>query len=118
MQPPDSVIKKDHTNEADDDIIALSVLNKATPPQPTCEQLKRQRQKQTRIRFNPRVGVDDFNQDMPLSRPTTKSKTAQTGVPVPNFPTTLAMLEWSKEAQETARQMFALYRIFFVYYYF
>ena len=35
----------------------------------------------------------------------------QTGVPVLNFPTTSTMLEGGKEAQETARQMFAQYRM-------
>ena len=113
-QPPDPVIEKDHASEADEDIIALSALNEAQPPQPpqpTREQPQRQRQQQTRVRFNPRARARDFNPDMPASRPTTRSKTAQTGVPVPNFPTTSATLERSKNAQETARQMFAQYRM-------
>ena len=110
-QPPDPVIEKDHASEADEDIIALSALNEAQPPQPTREQPHRQRHQQTRVRFNPRARARDFNPDMPASRPTTRSKTAQTGVPVPNFPTTTATLERSKDAQETARQMFAQYRM-------
>ena len=118
-QPPAPIqVDQADQGQSNDDLIPLSVIDNAQPPQPiNLEPGTRQREEPReepqnqprRARFGRRARNRSFNAEDQVR--TTRSKTAKSGVPVPEFKTTSATLEYNKRALETAKQMLDQYRI-------
>ena len=113
-QPPAPVqVEQAGQGQSNDDLIPLSVIDNAQPPQPI------NLDPGTRQREEPQVQEEPQNQHRRVRRRsvnadqvrTTRSKTAKSGVPVLEFKTTSATLEYNKRALETAKQMLDQYRI-------
>ena len=118
-QPPAPVqVEQADQGQSNDDLIPLSVIDNAQPPQPiNLEPGTRQREEPReepqnqprRVRFGRRARERSFNAEDQVW--TTRSKTAKSGVPVPEFKTISTTLEYNKRALETAKQMLDQYRI-------
>ena len=117
-QPPAQVDQADQ-GISNDHLIPRSVVDNAQPSQPiNLEPGTRQREEPReepqnqprRVRFGRRAREErSLNAEDQVR--TTRSKTAKSGVPVPEFKTTSATLEYNKRALETAKQMLDQYRI-------